>query len=137
MHTIFNPICYELNIFHLYFRDLYTREVLDGFLSQALNIQMVRNRLTAIDDFGYVLTLDYTLKMLNIHERYECGVPVIIEGETGVGKTALVDMLSELWNQSLLLEWKKEQGRIMDLFAPTIQAIINQSTEISDSIQVN
>ena len=41
-------------------------------------------------------------KMLEIHERFECGVPVIIEGETGVGKTALVEMLSILWNDALL-----------------------------------
>ena len=54
--------------------------------------------------------------MLNIHERYECGVPVIIEGETGVGKTALIEMLSKLWNQSLLLEWEKQRDRIVDLF---------------------
>ena len=46
------------------------------------------------------MTLDYVLKMLNIHERRECGVPVVIEGETGVGKTALVEMLSKLWNHS-------------------------------------
>ena len=61
----------------------------------------------------YVLTLDYTIKMLNIHDRYECGVPVILEGETGVGKTALLDKLRDLWNQSLLLEWKRAQGRIL------------------------
>ena len=48
----------------------------------------------------YVLTLDYTIKMLNINERRQCGVPVIIEGETGVGKTALIEMLSKLWNIS-------------------------------------
>ena len=54
--------------------------------------------------------------MLNIHERYECGVPVIIEGETGVGKTALIEMLSKLWNQSLLLEWEKQRDRIVDFF---------------------
>ena len=54
--------------------------------------------------------------MLNIHERYKCGVPVIIEGETGVGKTALVEMLSKLWNQSLLLEWKRQRSRILDFF---------------------
>ena len=46
--------------------------------------------------------------------RYECGVPVIIEGETGVGKTALVEMLSKLWNQSLLCQWKRQKDRILD-----------------------
>ena len=62
----------------------------------------------------YVLTLDYTIKMLNIHERYKCGMPVIIEGETGVGKTALIEMLSKLWNQSLLMEWKRKSSGILD-----------------------
>ena len=41
---------------------------------------------------------------------------MIIEGETGVGKTALIEMLSKLWNKSLLLEWEKQQDRIMDKF---------------------
>ncbi len=97
-------------------RDLFSRDILDGLLSRALNIQLEKNRLVAIDDSAYVLTLDYTIKMLNIHERYECGVPVIIEGETGVGKTALIEMLSKLWNQSLLLEWKKQQDRVVEFF---------------------
>ena len=52
--------------------------------------------------------------MLNIHERYECGVPVIINGETGVGKTALVEMLSCLWSHALLHLWNKEKGIILD-----------------------
>ena len=38
--------------------------------------------------------------MLNIHERKQCGVPVVIQGETGVGKTALIELLSKLWNVS-------------------------------------
>ena len=92
--------------------------MLDGFLSRALNVEPDENtkRISLIDDSAYVLTLDYTIKMLNIHERYECGVPVIIEGETGVGKTALVEMLSKLWNQSLLLDWTRKRGRIIDFF---------------------
>ena len=90
--------------------------MLDEYLSRALNVGLEKGRLTVIDDSAYVLTLDYTLKMLNIHERYMCGVPVIIEGETGVGKTALVEMLSKLWNQSLLLEWKIQRSRLLDFF---------------------
>lgn len=79
-------------------------------------MELENDRLTLVDDSAYVLTLDYTIKMLNIHERHECGVPVIIEGETGVGKTALVEMLSKLWNQSLLLEWKKLRDRLIEFF---------------------
>jgi ABC-type uncharacterized transport system fused permease/ATPase subunit len=79
-------------------------------------VELKDGRLTAIDDSNYVLTLDYTLKMLNMHERYMCGVPVIIEGETGVGKTALVEMLSKLWNQSLQLELQKLQKILSEFF---------------------
>ncbi len=104
-------------------RDLFSRDFLDGLLSRTLNIQLENNRLVAIDDSAYVLTLDYTIKMLNIHERYECGVPVIIEGETGVGKTALIEMLSKLWNQSLLLEWKKQRDRVVEFFIRTMGKI--------------
>lgn len=97
--------------------DLYSRDNLDSYLSRALNVPLDKtNRLSVIDDSKYVLTLDFAIKMLNIHERAECGVPVIIEGETGVGKTALVEMLSKLWNQSLMLEWKKQKNRLLEFF---------------------
>ena len=97
-----------------------TREILDKYLSKALGVELKDGRLKQIDEAKYVLTLDYTLKMLNIHERYRCGVPVIIEGETGVGKTALVQMLSDLWNHSLLDSWNIEKGRIHDLLSKRI-----------------
>ena len=51
--------------------------------------------------------------MLNIHERRECGMPVILEGETGVGKTALVEMLSDLWNQTLIMNWSLHKKRFL------------------------
>ena len=59
--------------------------------------------------------------MLQIHERMESGIPVIIEGETGVGKTALLEMLSILWNTSLLEEHRK----FLDRFGDAIQRIYN------------
>ena len=93
--------------------ELATREVLDNFLGRALNIRLESNRLSPIDDAKFILTLDYTIKMLNIHERSVCGVPVIIEGETGVGKTALIEMLSKLWNHSLLDSWKMKQQQLL------------------------
>ena len=54
--------------------------------------------------------------MLNIHERRECGIPVIIKGETGVGKTALINMLSILWNHAIISEWKAVIKKIIDIF---------------------
>ena len=40
---------------------------------------------------------------------------MVIEGETGVGKTALVEMLSELWNHSVLMEWNRKKSQILEL----------------------
>ena len=105
--------------------------MLDGILSRALHIKLENNRLSVIDDSAYVLTLDYTIKMLNIHERHECGLPVIIEGETGVGKTKLIEMLSQLWNMSLLFEWKTQYDRIISFFEEQFREItLEQQTDV-------
>ena len=58
-----------INIFHSFLSELYSRQILDEYLSRALNVELQAGQLTAIDDSAYVLTMDYTLKMLNIHER--------------------------------------------------------------------
>ena len=110
--------------------DLYNRCFLDKYLSRALNVEMEDGRIPVLDDSAYVLTLDYAIKMLNIHERFKCGVPVIIEGETGVGKTALVEMLSKLWNQSLLLQWRKEKAVI-------IQSLLKKLNDYEDIPKVS
>ena len=86
-------------------------------------MELENDRLSVVDDSAYVLTLDYAIKMLNIHERCQCGVPVIIEGETGVGKTALVEMLSKLWNQSLWLEWKRDKSRLLEFFETKMNSV--------------
>ena len=102
--------------------ELYSRKCLDSFLSRALDIPLTKeDRLSPVDDSQYVLTLDFALKMLNVHERAEGGVPVIIEGETGVGKTALIEMLSKLWNYSLFSTWNVYKDRIMDFIKGKLQ----------------
>lgn len=115
-----------------------SRKVLDGMLSRALSVPLHKGRLQEIDKKEYVLTLDYALKMLNIHERFKCGVPVIIEGETGVGKTALVQMLSSLWNASLAEEWKQKMSHIthqLEFFLKT-RELYDQSSRSIDYIIV-
>ena len=117
------------------YRKLFERSTLDEYLAKALSLplsevtQVVRGidkkgklieethykRLKIIDDNNYVLTLDYTLKMINIHERRECGMPVIIEGETGVGKTELLKMLSKLWNYTWEVQWSKQKQELQTL----------------------
>ena len=97
----------------LHSSDLYSRERLDSYLSRALDVPLENGRLALIDEYRYVLTLDFAIKMLNIHERAQCGIPVIIEGETGVGKTALIEMLSRLWNYSLIKNTSLYKDRLL------------------------
>nr|XP_039257181.1 E3 ubiquitin-protein ligase rnf213-alpha-like [Styela clava] len=47
-------------------------------------------------DPSYELTTDNVLKILAIYMRFRCQIPVIIMGETGCGKTRLVEFMSKL-----------------------------------------
>ena len=47
-------------------------------------------------DEHYVLTLDNVMKILAIHMRFRYNIPVIIMGETGCGKTKLLQYMSSL-----------------------------------------
>ncbi|KAM3592519.1 uncharacterized protein V6R79_020598 [Siganus canaliculatus] len=55
-------------------------------------------------DPTYELTADNVMKMLAIHMRFRCGIPVVIMGETGCGKTRLVRFLCELQRQERPVE---------------------------------
>ncbi|XP_076815738.1 E3 ubiquitin-protein ligase rnf213-alpha-like isoform X2 [Clavelina lepadiformis] len=47
-------------------------------------------------DPTYELTTDNCLKMMAIQMRFRCGIPVIVMGETGCGKTRMVEFMSRL-----------------------------------------
>ena len=94
-------------------------------------MELEDGKITLFDKSEYVLTLDYAIKMLNIHERFKCGVPVIIEGETGVGKTALVEMLSKLWNQSLMSQWKKDKDEAIQSLHDWVKDRYSDIPEVS------
>ena len=93
LNIIFNFSC---------FRERLSTEQLHLYLSAALNVDKNQetNEIELIKEKKFVLTRDFVQKMLNIHERKECCIPVVIEGETGVGKTFLVEILACLWNES-------------------------------------
>ncbi|CAO2646302.1 E3 ubiquitin-protein ligase RNF213 [Lemmus lemmus] len=55
-------------------------------------------------DETYELTTDNMLKILAIEMRFRCGIPVIIMGETGCGKTRLIKFLSDLKRGSVEAE---------------------------------
>ena len=115
-------------------RELHSREYLDELLSRALNLPLEMKDghecLPLIDESSYILTLDYTIKMLSIHERRECGMPVIIEGETGVGKTALIEMLSKLWNYSWNVIQRKNKNNLFEFLLKRLQGWNNCTNNI-------
>ena len=47
-------------------------------------------------DPGYVLTLDNMRKIIAILMRFRCNIPVVIMGETGCGKTRLIQFMCSL-----------------------------------------
>ena len=59
------------------------------------------SRVMGIEDFKdpddtYVLTVDNLIKILAIQMRFRCGIPVVIMGETGCGKTRLIRYMCNL-----------------------------------------
>ena len=59
-----------------------------------------------IDD-NYELTQDNMMKLLAIHMRFRCDIPVIIMGETGCGKTRLIEYLCLLIGRGRNVQNKK------------------------------
>lgn len=55
-------------------------------------------------DESYELTSDNVKKILAIHMRFRCNIPVVIMGETGCGKTRLIRYLCRLQTEGLELE---------------------------------
>lgn len=76
--------------FNINFDELPRHEKLER-LCLALGIQWATD-----PDETYELTTDNMLKILAIEMRFRCGIPVVVMGETGCGKTRLVKFLSDL-----------------------------------------
>ncbi|KAM6164698.1 E3 ubiquitin-protein ligase RNF213 [Rhynchocyon petersi] len=89
MH-LYDELRYQGVPFNVDFDQLPRHEKLEK-LCMALGIQW------AVDpDETYELTTDNMLKILAIEMRFRCGIPVVIMGETGSGKTRLIKFLSDL-----------------------------------------
>lgn len=120
--------------------DLRKRETLDLYLSQALDIPLHGDMLKCIDDNKFVLTLDFCLKLLNVHERVSCGVPCIMEGETGVSKTALTKMYSILVNSqqnsvASSLTQRDLEAILSDLSARYPNVTLDSNLDVVDKIR--
>ena len=84
------------------------------------------------------MTLDYAVKMLSVHKRSKCGIPVIINGETGVGKTFLLEMLSLLWNQPIVSAINQLKNTFQELLVQKLKAHDTDETkEVLDALKTN
>ena len=120
------------------------RRVMDAYLANGLGIELEDLRdesstsgapfdfctgtLRAIDNEEFVLTLDFMMKMLCMNERIECRVPCIMEGETGVSKTALTRMLFHLKNSPPAVA-----TGALSIIAETVQDGVRESQNKSQS----
>lgn len=71
------------------------KAVLIKKLSTVMGIPFDRTDVYDPDD-TYVLKADNLIKMLAIQMRFRCGIPVVIMGETGCGKTRLIRYMCDL-----------------------------------------
>ena len=81
---------------------------------------------------NYCLTGDNLLKMLAIYARLRCGVPVVLMGECGCGKTMLFKFLCAWINVKLFVmdvHGGTSEYEIIQLFKNAEKTLINQKQE--------
>ena len=81
-------------------------------------------------DPTYVLTIDNMKKILAIHMRFRCNIPVIIMGETGCGKTRLIYYMCQLQSKHL----NRKNMRVLKMHGGTTNDDIIK--ELEDSIEL-
>ncbi|CAB9513447.1 protein ligase RNF213 [Seminavis robusta] len=93
-------------------------------LSKALDIPVSGSDcLNCVNNEGFIITVDFALKMLCLAERVSCRCPAILEGETGVSKTALTKMYSKLLNLSHILKAARLTALDLDDIEQEIQSM--------------
>jgi hypothetical protein len=102
--------------------------VRDGQQS-TIDVEINLGTIAAVDEHRFVLTLDFTMKMLCMHERIECRVPCIMEGETGVSKTALTRMYFILKNLSSM------SAQMQDVDNPRLRVTVDQLRNLAAAQQ--
>ncbi|KAM5170405.1 E3 ubiquitin-protein ligase RNF213-like [Mantella aurantiaca] len=85
-------------------------------------------------DETYELTMDNMLKILAIKMRFRCGIPVVIMGETGCGKTRLIKFLCHLCKGFV----ETENMKLVKVHGGTTAEIIYQKIlEAQEIAQIN
>lgn len=77
-------------------------EIIDLLLEICVDEAQKERLRSNVDLQNIVFTLDNFMKIVLIHLRLRANMPVILMGETGVGKTSLVEYLAKITDA----EWK-------------------------------
>jgi predicted ATPase len=94
-------------------REVHGFSYLSKCLARAFGIKH-KQCVECLQELNYVLTPDFTMKMLNISECMDCKSPLVISGETGVGKSFLIEALSRLRNLSAAESIKEQQTSLLN-----------------------
>ena len=71
--------------------------------------------------------------MIAIHERRQSGVPVILLGETGVGKTFLLETMCSLYNFSYEEKLKSYREKLQEFLRSDIKLNVAETIETTTS----
>ena len=117
-------------------KDINKSEISESDSSKIKASSDINNKLLSLEEItrDYVFTSDNFVKMLFIFMRINANIPVIMMGETGCGKTALIRKLSELMNNGQI-----DKMKIFNIHAGTTdQDIIDFLTNkvIPDAVQL-
>ncbi|XP_051530047.1 E3 ubiquitin-protein ligase rnf213-beta-like isoform X2 [Myxocyprinus asiaticus] len=84
-------------------------------------------------DPTYELTADNVMKILAIHMRFRCEIPVIIMGETGCGKTRLVRFLCDLQREGKDVQNMKLVKVHGGTTSETIYSMVREAEELAQN----
>ena len=86
--------------------DKYLEEIQKVFSLDSFNIPKLKE--ICVKAGNYIFVCDNFIKMVRILLNIEAKIPVILMGETGVGKTKILEMLATLYGKGRL-NWKKKE----------------------------
>ena len=101
------------------------------------NMSKDRLRKICVDAGNYIFVCDNFIKIVRILLNIQAKIPVILMGETGVGKTKIFEMLSTLYGKGKL-NWKKLEihaGITDEDIVQFIEKIMKEDDEINNDIK--
>ena len=100
----------------------------ERYISWALELKLEQVR-ESLKRFRFVLEEDNAFKLILFHERRLARLPVILEGETGVGKTFVLEMYCHLLNLKMMTPTSK-------LISGYFQRILSKYPEVGDVLSL-